>query len=359
MTNPYFESELKLERTERSLPDEDPIKTQENLYYKELNQYKHEVNDGLQVEEEGLEQYQKLKEMNTIKMKKSKLNKQMNELNGTNENSQKMSILNDEEQIRNIKNLYYNILKPSRILESIGNIVGHNKEVVKDNEKVKHVNSVEKETREVQDQTRIINVKISDEMHAATSNEIVLSENVKYQIDNSSLANDKARVISKAGSDEINTKRKVHNNHSIDNERTTTESTDDADPAIKITDAFLTHIRHGRKHKHLYNDTDTVPNSNYLYNSDFHNRKISPKFDQKFENFRKEFTDEKSPNKGAVNKTQTMAEFPDRSILSNELIHNKTSVDNKIIVPALTSMNPRTKRKVSYEVISEDSGNTM
>lgn len=282
---------MKLERTSRSIPDEDE-KKQESLYYKELDQYKHELNDGLQVEEEGLEQYQKLKEMNTIKMKKSKLNK-LNDVNRTNENVHKMTILRDEKHIQSIKNLYFNILKPIRLLENIGKMMINNKETEKDLD----INDVNKVTKEVKDESRVINVKVSDEMQAASNNVINLTEHLKYSVENGSGAiNDKGQVISKTQTDD---KTKVHNELSNENLKPT-ESIDDVDPAIKITDAFLTHIRHGRKHKHLYNDTDIPPSyNNYL--SEHNTRKISPKFDQKFENFRKELPNEKSSSKVTTN----------------------------------------------------------
>lgn len=279
VSNQYFETELKLERNSRSIPDED-VKKQESLYYKEMNQYKHEINDGLQVEEEGLEQYQKLKEMNTIKMKKSKQTKHEN---ATNENVHKMTILTDEKQIQSIKNLYFNILKPFRLLENIGHIMINNKETGKDFD----MNHLNKDVNEVKDESRVINVKVSDEMQAA-SNNMILSEHTKYNVENSTLSNDKEQVISQA---HTNDKTKIHNELSNENLKPT-EAVDDVDPAIKITDAFLTHIRHGRKHKHLYNDTDIPPSYSYL--NEYNTRKISPKFDQKFENFRKELSDEKS-----------------------------------------------------------------
>ncbi|KAL1459906.1 hypothetical protein WDU94_011853 [Cyamophila willieti] len=356
---------MKLERSARSLPEDVPIQTQENLYYKELNKYKHELNDGLQVEEEGLEQYQKLKELNTIKMKKSKLEKQHNELNETNENTHKMSILSDEEQIRNIKKLYFNILKPSRLLENIGHIMGPNK----DQDTTKTTSDVSEVTKEVQDQTRVINVKISDEMQAAT-NDLVLGDHVKYRTDNSSLVSEKEQLI-KSESNDITTKNKVHNAHSNEHVKPT-ESVDDVDPAIKITDAFLSHIRHGRKHKHLYNDTDIPPSSNYYY-GDHQGRKISPKFDQKFENFRKELPDEKKMNRSKDNNHDELQEVHEtkRSIsaqtLSNEIIlsqnnnssgrinnENETIPDKKLTRTSSVRIGPKTRRILSNNVTSDD-----
>uniref|UniRef100_A0A8D9B309 Metalloendopeptidase n=2 Tax=Cacopsylla melanoneura TaxID=428564 RepID=A0A8D9B309_9HEMI len=364
VTNAYFESEMKLERSARSLPDDIPIKTQETLYYKELNKYKHELNDGLQVEEEGLEQYQKLKELNTIKMKKSKLEKAPNEINGTNENTHKMSILSDEEQIRNIKKLYFNILKPSRLLENIGHMVGQNK----DQDTTKTTVDVGDITKEVQDQTRVINVKISDEMQAAT-NELVLGDHVKYTTDNNSLFSDKEQLI-KSESHDFKTKNKVHIEHSNDNAKPI-EPVDDVDPAIKITDAFLSHIRHGRKHKHLYNDTDVPPSSNYNYYGDHQGRKISPKFDQKFENFRKELPDEKKMNISKDDNHDELQQIHEakRSItaqqtLSNEIVivnnssgrinkENETMPDKTVTNSA--RLGAKTKRILSNNVTSDDS----